>query len=67
MPEKEVRTITDYEEEEDVLIEIKLEDPDFAEEHCDLVSCVIHKVLCSQIFLHHTEISNLLFKVFGQG
>ena len=59
--------ILDYEEEEDVLIETKLEDPNFAEEHCDPVSCVIHKVLCSQIFLHHAEISNLLFNVFGQG
>jgi len=48
MPEKEVRTITDYEEEEDVLIETEPEYSDFIEEHCNSVTCVIQKVLCSQ-------------------
>jgi len=40
--------MADYEEEDDVLIETVLEDPDFVGEHRDLVFCVIQKVICNQ-------------------
>ena len=38
----------DYEKGDNMLIETELEDSGFVEEHGDLVTCLIQKVLCSQ-------------------
>jgi len=40
--------MTDYEEEDDMLIEIEPEDSEFVKEHRDPVACVVQKVLCNQ-------------------
>ena len=47
-PKRRQVNMTDYKEEDNVLIEIESEDSDFVEEHGDPVTCVIQKVLCSQ-------------------
>ena len=53
--------MADYEEENDVLIEIEPEDSDFIKEYDDPVTCIIQKVLCSQKIPYTTQ-----SKVFGQ-
>jgi len=40
--------MADYEEEEEVLIEIESEDSDFVEEHGEPVACAVQKVFCNE-------------------
>ena len=46
-PKRRQVNMADYEEEDEVQIEIEPEDSDFAEEHGDLVACFVQKLLCN--------------------
>jgi len=52
--------MTDYEEEDDVQIEIKPEDSDFVEKHGDLVACVVQKIFRNQKISDTTQ----LYQIF---
>ena len=47
-PKRRQVNMTDYEEGDDVLVEIEPEDSDFVEKHGDPIACVIQKVFCNQ-------------------
>ena len=46
-PKRKQVNMADYEDEDEVQIETKSEDSDFTEEHGDLITCVVQKLLCS--------------------
>jgi len=56
----------DYENEDEEKIETEPDDSDFAEEHGDVVTCVIQKLQCNQKASTPATTSNILLKVFHQ-
>ena len=53
--------MADYEEKDDVLIEIEPEDSDFIEEHENLVACIVQKMLCNQKIPDTTQQNQIFY------
>jgi len=62
-PERRQVDMADYENEGEVEIETEPDDSDFAEEHGDVVTCIIQKLLCNQKAFDTTQRHQIFYSM----